>query len=140
VSTERHATPEEINQPPFAVTFSNTVRDPSPLFDSLQSVDFNWDPIFVGHCKLAATTLTVFSDGTAHWRANDVMSTAGDDSWLATFEFFDPHGVSLWRFGHISSPSLSPPFAVITWVNNDQLLFPAYIFPFVARVNLYSHC
>jgi hypothetical protein len=139
VNTETPATSEEIDQPPLAVTLSNNVRDTSPLFDTVQSVDFHWDPIFVGHCQLAATTLSVFSDGTARWLALDVYSTAGDDSVLATFEFFDPHGISLWRFGHISSPSLSPPFAIHEWVDNTSLLFPAYIFPFIASVNLQSH-
>ena len=140
---EASQTPEastEINAPNVAVTLAKNVEDVSPLFDAVQSKSFSWDPIFAGHCSLKATTLTVFSNGTAHWRANDVMSTAGDDSWLATFEFFDDHGISLWRFGHIASPSLSPPFAVITWTSDNQLFFPAYIFPSISTVTLTSHC
>jgi hypothetical protein len=123
---------------PDAAVWSETIRDlPAP--ESVQSIDFSWPAMWLTDCKLGGNNLRVFSDGTAHWSAT-VMSMGGGDAWLSTFEFFDNHGVSLWRFGRISSPSLSPPAAVIDWRSNNQLFFPAYLFPHVAQVNMRSHC
>ena len=68
------------------------------------------------------------------------MSRSGDDAWLARFEFFDSNGLLLYRFGRISSPSLSPPFALIDWTNTNQLFYHQHLFPFVARVTMHSSC
>jgi Family of unknown function (DUF6294) len=123
-----------------AIALSDTARDIETP-EAVEEVDFEFSgPFFVGDCKLAAATLTIRSDGTASWRANEVTSTAGDDSWGARFEFFDNHGISLWLHGWIWSPSLSPPFADITWVSDHELFFPGYLFPFVASVTMHMHC
>ena len=95
--------------------------------------------IFVGPCRLAASSLSVFSDGTAHWRSNEVSSkNAGSDVWVATFGFFDDHNIGLWQFGTIPSPTLNP--TSIVWTNDNSLFFPSYLFPSVAQVNLHSSC
>ncbi|MFJ9908136.1 DUF6294 family protein [Streptomyces sp. NPDC101152] len=125
--------------PADGVSLSKTIRKLADHDGA--SIVFSFDgPYYAGDCKLGGGALSVFPDGHAEWFSGDVMSTTGDDSWLATFEFFDDHGVSLWRFGRIASPSLSPPYAVITWDSRDQLFFPAYIFPSIARVSMTYHC
>ncbi|MFD9499909.1 DUF6294 family protein [Streptomyces sp. NPDC060035] len=130
-----------IHAPTDGIVLSESIHDPVDAEPRGGAIDFFFSgPFFAGDCKLAAATLTAFSDGTAHWRANTVMSTSGDDSWLATFEFFDRNGLSLWRFGRISSPSLSPPHAVITWVSANQLFYHAHLFPQIARVSMTYRC
>jgi Family of unknown function (DUF6294) len=121
----------------FAVQLSDNTREIQP--GNVQETDFFWnDPIFVGHCRLAVSSLSVFSDGTAHWRSNQVSSTSIGDVWVASFEFFDNHNISLWKFGTIPSPVLSP--TSVVWTNDTSMVYPAYMFPSVARVVLYSSC
>ncbi|WP_406436373.1 DUF6294 family protein [Streptomyces sp. NBC_00631] len=139
MATHQEEQTKPITAPADGIELSETIRDLGDRHGSPIEFDFN-GPFFAGHCKLAAGVLLVFPDGHATWFTRDVMSTAGDDSWLATFELFDDHGVSLWRFGRISSPSLSPPFAVITWDSENQLFFPSFIFPSIARASMTYHC
>jgi hypothetical protein len=46
------------------------------------------------------------------------MSFGGGDAWLSTFEFFDNHDL----------------------VSNNQLFFPAYLFPHISQATMRSHC
>ncbi len=131
--------PDAPSAPPKEAVFLSEVIDPA-VEAHIKRFRFTPPTIFVGDCSLAADTLDVFDDGRAEWRANSVISRSGDDAWCSTFEFFDNHGISLWRFGRICSPSLSPPHAVITWVDNNRLFFPSFIFPSIAQVSMRSHC
>ncbi|MFJ9456452.1 DUF6294 family protein [Kitasatospora sp. NPDC101447] len=129
---------ETINSPADGIALSDTVREVE--FPVLQHIEFDFQgPFFAGHCELGAATFLIFSDGTCQWRANNVMSTAGDDSWLATFALFDRNGHQLHIFPRISSPSLSPPGHVVTWIDN-HLTFPAFVFPFASRMTMQYHC
>jgi Family of unknown function (DUF6294) len=133
------ATPDTFRRvDPETAMWSDTIRDTSAP-EAKASIGFSWPTTFISDCKLGGNNLSIFSDGSAVWRAT-VMSFGGGDAWLSTFEFFDNHGISLRRFGRISSPSLSPPGAVIDWVSNNQLFFPAYLFPHISQATMRSHC
>jgi len=116
---------------------SESVRD---LRERVSSFDFHFGgPYFADGCTLGAATLTVFDDGRVHWRANSVMSRDdNEDSWLATFEFYDNHGIRLWQFGRISSPTLHP--TPLVWINNTQLFYPSYMFQSIAQARMIYHC
>jgi len=125
---------------PDAAVWSSDTREiqiPEPA--DIQFFDLSWPSYWISDCKLGGNNLRVFSDGRAEWRAS-MMSLGGDDSWGAIFEFFDIHGLSLWAFGRIWSPSLSPPGAVIDWVSTNQLFFHAHLWPQIATASLRGHC
>jgi len=143
--TQRNETPGEVGatsgSPMTGIVVSNAVAPAAFRDQALESFTFNFTPptIFSGDCSLGADTLEVFSDGHCEWRANSVMSSdPGDDSFCMTFEFFDSHGISLWRFGRICSPTLFP--TPLVWVSNNQLFFPSYIFPSIAQATATPHC
>jgi hypothetical protein len=102
------------------------------------SHEFHWPRLFAGDCTLSGNALSIFSDGTAEWRASVMSQDAGEDAWGCRFEFFTQHGVPLWRFGWIWSPTLNP--TPVQWVSLNQLFFPPYMFPDIARVNMTYRC
>ena len=122
---------------PDGVAVSESIKDPK---QRLASFDFSFTgPFFAGDCTLGAATLTVFDDGRVDWRANSVMSRDdGEDSWLATFEFFDAHGISLWRFGRISSPTLHP--TPLVWISENQLFYPSFMFNSISLARMTFSC
>jgi len=125
--------------PEAAVWSSNSRQIQIPEPADIQFFDLGWDSFWLTDCELNVNNLRVFSDGRAEWRAK-VRSAGGDDSWGAIFEFFDNHGLSLWKFGRIWSPSLSPPWAMIEWESTNQLFFHAHLWPQIATATLRSHC
>jgi len=121
-----------------AAVLSDTIREvavPEPRADAT----WTWGAIRVGDCFLGGGTLRVFSDGTAHWRAHDMLSSSSDNAWGAQFEFFDKNGLSRWKFGYIWSPTL-PRDHPLVWENNNQLFYPAELFPFISGVLMHSRC
>ena len=100
---------------------------------------FNWDPIWAGKCNLSAIGLTVFDDGHAEFDAQVFsLDDPGSDSWGCKFHFFDDHGIQIYEFGWIWSPSLAP--TPIRWHSGNQLFYPSYMFQSVFRVFFDYHC
>lgn len=136
--TEQTATKTaQTAQPKEGVALSETIHAPSPR--ERASLSWSFGGLQAGDCILSDGTFTAYSDGTTEWHADFVVSATGGDSWLATFELFDANGTSLWTFPRIWSPSLDPAGAVIRW-SNDQLTYPAYMFPYLSRMTMHYHC
>jgi hypothetical protein len=99
---------------------------------------FQWDLLTSGDCGLSDGVL-YRSDGTAIWQANVPSSSGGGDVWLATFTFFDNHGVQLWQFVQIDSRQMDAHW-VYSWFSDNQLFFPAYLYPYITGASLRYHC
>jgi hypothetical protein len=134
-SEASYAGPE--HAPVFGITLSDTIRD-IPAAEPRASHEFSWSRLFAGSCTLGGNRLSVFDDGTAVWRASVMSRNVGEDSWGSKFVFLDNHGVVLWEHGWIWSPTLSP--TPIDWLSNNQIFFAAFIFPHIARVQMYYRC
>ena len=103
------------------------------------SKGFGWNPIWAGKCNLSAIGLTVFDDGHAEFDG-DVFSLHDphSDSWGCKFHFNDDHGVQIYEFGWIWSPSLTP--TAIRWHSGNQLFYPSYMFQSVFSPWFEYHC
>ena len=75
---------------------------------NLASKLFTWPRLFKGDCTLSGNSLFIAEDGHAEWRADVMSSDPGEDAWGSQFQLFDDHGVLLWTFGWIWSPTLNP--------------------------------
>jgi uncharacterized protein DUF6294 len=108
--------------------------------EAVQPISFTWRQIHVGDCTLTdGAELVLFSDGSATWEATVSSSSSDGDVWLATITLYDDHGVQLWQFPQIDSPEMDVAGLGSFWLN-DQLHYPAYLFPYISRANLHSHC
>ena len=126
--------------PKKGIVLSETVRE-APTPEALTSIAFSFTPptIFAGDCSLGADTLELFSDGRGEWRANSVMSSdPGEDAFCCTFELFDAHDISIWKFGKICSPTLNP--TPIVWEDNNRLFFPSFIFDSIGGASMTYSC
>ena len=109
--------------------------------DSIENFTFTWPVIQVGDCTLSGSPeLIVWSDGTVVWEATVSSSSGGGDVWLATFSFYDDHGIQLWQFGTIDSPQMDVAGLEAFWLSDNQLYYPAYLYPYITNANLHSHC
>jgi Family of unknown function (DUF6294) len=83
-------------------------------------------------------TFVVFNDGHAEWYALETSTTDdGDDAWLSTFHIFDNHGVRLFDFGRVSSPTLHRNPTRWQILN---LYFPSYMYGSIGRASMDYHC
>jgi Family of unknown function (DUF6294) len=106
------------------------------------SIVFTWPQIGpVGRCTLSdGATLALAPDGHGEWNAVVSCQTDDGDVWLARITLLDDHGLTLWQFGQIQSPRMDVAGRGFEWSSENELFFPAYPYPFIARVNLQSHC
>jgi hypothetical protein len=98
---------------------------------------FQWTgPIRAGKCTLYGGRLVLYSNGYADFRANPLFSRGSNDAWLATFTVQDRNGVNLYTFPRIASPTI---INGMSWWQ-CCLYFPEYVYPYIARANMRSHC
>jgi hypothetical protein len=133
----------------FSIGLSSPVERPSAPGD-VTGFTLTWPmPMTAGDCTLRSgvtstpntgPSIDIFSDGAAEFfgKVSSSDPGSGGDVWLATIRLFDNHGVQLFQFPQIQSPSIQVKDSDTVWLT--QTFYPAVYFPFIHHATIENHC
>lgn len=99
---------------------------------------WTWGQINHGDCTMSNATLWLSSDGTGRFYAYTKTSDSGDVWLFRRLGLLDNNGVELYGIPQFNSPRMDWEGS---WYTTDvHVLFPAYIFSSITKINMTHHC
>jgi hypothetical protein len=105
----------------------------------IDSGQWSWGDIHQNDCAMTGAFLILRSDGTGRF-GSFVQTSDATDVWLVRgLALLDNHGVELWRIPQFNGPEMTQDNHQYAFFN-ENLFFPAHLFPFIISIRMYYHC